>query len=91
MYSVTILRFSGNPCFNRILKPLLKQRIFFPTMLKKAGGGCFSMTMSKLFRKNYDFKMSESLLLERPVGLVYASFQVSTFKSMMTRMWHINQ
>lgn len=38
-----------------------------------------------------DFEMSESLLLELPVGLMYSIYQMITFTLITTRAWHINQ
>jgi len=38
MYLVALLRLLGNPSFNRLVKLLLKQRIFFSAVLGGKGG-----------------------------------------------------
>lgn len=43
MYLGALLRLLGNPGFNRLVKPLLKQHIFFSAMLGEKGG--FYMTI----------------------------------------------
>lgn len=87
MYSVAILRFSGNPSFNRILKPLLKQHIFSNYARKK---GLFHDYWVNSLERIMDFEVYESLLLELPVGLMNSSCRVSNFKLIMMRIWRIN-